>query len=160
MSSYVGRRKLDKVADDLLGTADNGMGSLKNIFGSKHHLNLKRRGYLEVRQTRQKATIIHNQQKQCPENISETGFKCVSLNARSVVTKKNELNIMVEDINPHMIGVTELWANKDITGAELELTGYVIFRRDRIGRKGGGDFNHGHIQWTSLESTGVRTKYF
>ena len=45
---------------------------------------------------------------------------------------------MVEDINPHIIGVTESWANKDLTGAELGLTGYVIFRRDQIGRRGGG----------------------
>ena len=45
---------------------------------------------------------------------------------------------MVEDINPHIIGITESWANKDISNAELRLTGYVMFRRDRIGRRGGG----------------------
>ena len=43
------------------------------------------------------------------------------LNAKSIVNKKNELNIMV-----------------DITDAELGLTGCVMFRRDRIGRRGGG----------------------
>ena len=60
------------------------------------------------------------------------------LNARSIVNKINELNIMVEDINPHIIGMTESWANKDISDAELILTGYVMFRRYRIGRRGGG----------------------
>ena len=45
---------------------------------------------------------------------------------------------MVEDIDPHIIGITESWANIDITDAELGLTGYVMFRRDRIGRMGGG----------------------
>ena len=74
----------------------------------------------------------------CPENISETGYKCVCLNARSIVNKKNELNIMVEDIDPHIIGITESWANIDLTDAELGLSGYVMFRRDRIGRRGGG----------------------
>ena len=59
------------------------------------------------------------------------------LNARSTINKKNELNIMV-DINPHIIGITESWANKDISDVELGLTGYVMFRRDRIGRRGGG----------------------
>ena len=45
---------------------------------------------------------------------------------------------MVEDINPHIIGITESWANTDITDAELGLTGYdVMFRRDRIKRKRG-----------------------
>ena len=139
---------------------------------------------------------------------------------------------MVEDIDPHIIGITESWANTDITDAELGLTGYVMFRRDRKGRRGGGvilyvkesiqayeiklerkadyneavwckivsgntklttglvyrspnineedntkmqnaikevskgecirmgDFNYGHIQWKSLESTGGEDKQF
>ena len=60
------------------------------------------------------------------------------LNARSLVNKKNELNLMVEDIDPHIIGITESWDNTDISDAELGLTGYVMFRRDRIVRRGGG----------------------
>ena len=59
------------------------------------------------------------------------------LNARSIVNKKNELNIMVEDIDPHIIGITESWANIDITDAELGLTGYVMFRKDRISEGAG-----------------------
>ena len=66
----------------------------------------------------------------CPKNMSEAGYRCVSLNARSIVNKKNELNIMVEDIDPHIIDITESWANTDITVAELGLTGNVMFRRD------------------------------
>ena len=53
-------------------------------------------------------------------------------------TSKNELNIMVDDIRPHIIGITESWANNDITNADLGLEGYVMFRKDRIGRRGGG----------------------
>ena len=49
-----------------------------------------------------------------------------------------ELNVMVEDTDPHIIGITESWANKDISDAELGLTGYVMCRRDRIGKRGGG----------------------
>ena len=45
---------------------------------------------------------------------------------------------MVEDIDPHIIGINESWANTDITDAELGLTGYIMFRRDRIRRRGGG----------------------
>ena len=44
---------------------------------------------------------------------------------------------MVEDIDPH-IGLSESWPNKDIADAEFRLTEYVMFRRDRIGRRGGG----------------------
>ena len=76
-------------------------------------------------QAGQKATSTDKPITKCPKN----------LNARSIVNKKNELNIMVEDIDPHIIGITESWANTDITDAELGLTGYIMFRRDRIGRR-------------------------
>ena len=56
----------------------------------------------------------------------------------SIINKKNELNIMVDDIKPHIIGITESLANNDITDAELGLEDYVMFRKDRIGRRGGG----------------------
>ena len=58
----------------------------------------------------------------CPKNMYEAGHRCVCLNARSIVNKKNELNIMVEDIDPHIISITELWANTDITDTELGLS--------------------------------------
>ena len=57
------------------------------------------------------------------------------LNARNIVNKKNELNIMIEDIDLHIIGITESCAH--IIDAELGQTEYVIFRRDRIGKRGG-----------------------
>ena len=71
-------------------------------------------------------------------NTSKSEIKCVCLNARSIINKKTELNIMVDDIKPHIIGITESWANNDIKNAELGLEGYVMFRKDRIGRRGGG----------------------
>ena len=42
------------------------------------------------------------------------------LNARSIVNRKIKLDIMVEDIHPHIIGITKSWANKD--SPELGLT--------------------------------------
>ena len=45
---------------------------------------------------------------------------------------------MVDDIQPHIIGLTESWGNKYMTDAELGLAGYVMFRKDRMGRRGGG----------------------
>ena len=64
-------------------------------------------------------------------------IKCVFMNARSIINKKNELNILVDDIKRHIIGITESLANDDITDAELGLVGYVMFRKDRMGRRGG-----------------------
>ena len=60
-------------------------------------------------QAGQEATSTHKPVIKCPENIPEAGNKCVCLNA-SIVKKKNELNIMVEDIDPHIIGITDSWA--------------------------------------------------
>ena len=37
-----------------------------------------------------------------------------------------------------IIGITESWANNDITDAELGLEGYVMFRKDIMLRRGGG----------------------
>ena len=76
--------------------------------------------------------------KRIQGNTSKAEIKCVCLNARSILNKKNELDIMVDEIKPHMIGITESWANNDITDAELGLEGYVMFRKDRMGRRGGG----------------------
>ena len=71
-------------------------------------------------------------------STSKEEIKCVCLNARSIINKKDELNIMVDDITPHIIGITESWANNDITDAELGLERYAMFRKDRMGRRGGG----------------------
>ena len=81
---------------------------------------------------------MDNGTKNSLESPTEFGYKCVCLNARSIVNKRNELNIMVDDIDPHIIGITESWATPDISDAELGMTGYVMFRKDRLGRRGGG----------------------
>ena len=91
--------------------------------------------YLEVPQARHEATSTDTPITKCQENISLTGYGCVCLNARSIINKKNELNIMAEDTDPH---ITESWAYIDIADAEFGRTGYVMFRRDRIGKRGGG----------------------
>ena len=75
-----------------------------------------------VPQRGQEATSTHKPVTKCAENISEAGYKCVCLNASSIVNKNTNLNIMVEDIDPHIIGITESWTNKDITDAELGMT--------------------------------------
>ena len=96
-------------------------------------------GYTEKPNTR---GIAKDSKKKSAKNSLESptkfGYKCVCLNARSIVNKRNELNIMVEDIDPHIIGITESWATLDISDAELGMTGYVMFRKDRLGRRGGG----------------------
>ena len=45
--------------------------------------------------------------KKIQRNTSESGIKCVCLNARSIINQKTELNIMVDDIKPHIIGTSK-----------------------------------------------------
>ena len=70
-------------------------------------------------------------------NTSKAEIKCVCLNDRSILNKNNELYSMVDELKPHSIGITESWANNDITYAELGLKGYVMCRKDRMGRREG-----------------------
>ena len=72
-------------------------------------------------QTGQHTSRTHRSETKCPDNISAAGFKCVCLNARSIVSKKSDLNIIVEAVDPHKIGITELCANKDLSDADLGL---------------------------------------
>ena len=114
-----------------------------SIYGQRNRLQffklVSQGGYTEKANTR---GIAKDSKKKSAKNSMESptkfGYKCVCLNARSIVNKRNELNIMVEDIDPHIIGITESWATPDISDAELGMTGYVMFRKDRLGRRGGG----------------------
>ena len=57
-------------------------------------------------QAGQEATSTDKPITKYPTNMSEAGYRCVCTNARSIVNKKKELNIMVEDIDPHIIEFT------------------------------------------------------
>ena len=60
------------------------------------------------------------------------------LSGKGAAVFSENLLLVVEDIDPHIIGITESWATPDISDAELGMTGYVMFRKDRSGRRGGG----------------------
>ena len=120
-------------ADGISASVGSGMDNITNIFGSNCFKTINAGVYLEMPQAGQETTSRDKPLIKCLKNRSEAGHKCVCLNARSIVNTKKELNIMVEYIDPHIIGITESWANTDITDAELGM-----FRRYRIGRRAGG----------------------
>jgi hypothetical protein len=68
-------------------------------------------------------------------------FTCLYMNAQSIINKRDELAIVVEECSPDIIGVTESWAHEEIYDAELELANYKMYRQDRkdtrSGRGGG-----------------------
>ena len=55
----------------------------------------------------------------------------LDLNARSVINKRDELELYIIENKPSIIGVTESWENRDIGDSELNLEGYELFRKDR-----------------------------
>lgn len=73
--------------------------------------------------------------------ITANKIKCMYANARSLVNKREELELSVEQNSYDIIGFTETWLNEYINDAEIELQGYKIFRKDRksdIKTRGGG----------------------
>ena len=55
-------------------------------------------------------------------------------NARSliVIDKRTELEMYVVEESPDVIAITESWAKESISDNELQLEGYMMFRKDRI----------------------------
>ena len=75
-------------ADGLTAAVDSVMGSITNIFGRKTMFKLELQGgYLEMPQAGQEATSTDKPITKCPKNMSEAGYRCVCLNARSIVNK-------------------------------------------------------------------------
>lgn len=58
----------------------------------------------------------------------------VYLNARSLLNKINDLNVLINDKSPDIILITETWANESITNAMLNVPGYCIEPDLRIDR--------------------------
>ena len=59
-------------------------------------------------------------------------LSCFYVNARSIVNKRDELELYVLEEKPDLIGITETWATNSIEDAELNLDGYTMLRKDRI----------------------------
>ena len=80
-----------------------------------------------VHQKEKGATSTHKTVTKCAEKIIKTGYKCVRFNARSIVNKKNDSNVMVEDTNPHINGKTEfngptkIFSNTDTGNSTLTI---------------------------------------
>ena len=81
-------------------------------------------------------------------NTSKAELKCVCLNARSIINKKNEVTIGVVYRCPNITKEN----NEKIHNAISEVSkGDCIIM---------GDFNHGNIKWDTLQSTGIEDQKF
>ena len=59
-------------------------------------------------------------------------------NANRIRNKLDELYVMVQEMNPNIIAITETWLDDTIPDTVCSLPNYSIVRRDRQGKLGGG----------------------
>ena len=70
-------------------------------------------------------------------NNNKNALRCLYLNARSLVRKLDELQVLANDVD--LLAVTETWLRPDIKDCELlPKLNFTIFRKDRLSRAGGG----------------------
>ena len=74
--------------------------------------------------------------------IKKDHMTFLNLNVDSILARDGvkliELRELVKEIEPEVITVTETWLNDSNCNEEVEIEGYQIIRRDRIGKRGGG----------------------
>ena len=67
-------------------------------------------------------------------------IRCYCTNIQSLINKRAELEVVVNEKKPHIIGITESWCNQSILDSEVAIEGYSMFRldKDTVTGKGGG----------------------
>jgi hypothetical protein len=140
-------RELDDSNDMRFGetnkvTDDEPLGLQRNesiLNNSKNKNKTKTRGKDIPKSEGRKQT--KNSGKKVMQNKGQGKLKCFYANVRSIVNKRDELELYMFEESPDIIGITETWATDNIEDSELSLDGYVMLRRDRVvgvKLKGGG----------------------
>ena len=59
-------------------------------------------------------------------------------NARSIINKIDELQLLIEAEHPDVIGICEMWLKDNILDNELIVNDYNIYGQDRVNKIDGG----------------------
>lgn len=109
------------------------------IIGAKGNSGRK------IRRNKLKASKLNKNEKNTEsinkEIDSHHSLTCVYFNARSIMNKRDELELCLTHEKPDIVGITETWTYEDIQDSEICIEGYTLLRKDRvIGNKmrGGG----------------------
>ena len=71
--------------------------------------------------------------------MGPTEVSFLSLNARSILPKIEELTLLVAKAQPSLVFITETWLDDSVPSTMLSLPEHSsCIRRDRLGRRGGG----------------------
>lgn len=88
--------------------------------------------------------------------FNQKGLHFIHINARSLLNKIAELQLIANKSKAAIISVTETWLDDSITNTEVNILGYTILRKDR-NRCGGGVcmYVREDIAYTSLQLDSV-----
>jgi len=78
-----------------------------------------------------------NHQKKT-QNYAMSAITCLFTSTQSVMNKFTELQAVVNNHSPLIIGIAESWCTSLINDAEVSLNSYNLFRDDRKSGVGGG----------------------
>ena len=69
-----------------------------------------------------------------------SSLRCLYTNASCIMNKRSELQLLIDDMNPDIIGITESWCGSSVLDSEVAIKGYNLFRKDKPTRTatGGG----------------------
>jgi len=89
------------------------------------------------------ASVSSSRDEVCDKKdiIIENNIKCVYFNARSIVNKLSELELLIREENIDVLGISETWLLEEISDSEMDFSGYSLLRRDRndlVKERGGG----------------------
>jgi len=90
----------------------------------------------------------------CSHTMS--AISCLFTNAQSVMNKFPELQALVSDHSPLIVGIAESWCTSSVEDSELCLKGYNLFRDDCPSGIGGGGLLYLH---SSLSATPCGTLF-
>ena len=91
---------------------------------------------LRHKQHNQKVT--QQDKKKNNRNKVLSHLKCILINARSIINKKEEIEALAYEKDPDMLLITETWAKDKHSIGEVSLKGYDCHRNDRMHTERGG----------------------
>ena len=72
------------------------------------------------------------------EICKSSGVVVSHLNVRILLPKQDELQTLLEHCSTfHVMGLSETWLDESVDDAEIDMTGFRVYRKDR-NRNGGG----------------------
>ena len=80
---------------------------------------------------------VHDSQYTLPQDPKSDTLSILYFNARSVLPKISELQLLTKLHQPSIICIVETWLSPDIPSDDLDIEGYQVVRSDR-NRHGGG----------------------